>query len=176
MTRIDPTRWNELSPLLDEVLELSGEERLAWLDSLRTTRPQVAVELEKLLTELQSLDAAGFLQGDPSALLGHTSLVGQVIGVYMLEAQIGHGGMGSVWLARRSDGRIEGKVAVKLLNVAQLGQSGEERFRREGRLLSKLTHPNIARILDAGVVAPTGQPYLVLEHVEGRSIDVYCDE
>src|SRR6202000_599671 len=97
------------------------------------------------------------------------------VGSYILESQIGHGGMGSVWLAHRTDGRLEGKVAVKLLNFALLGQSGEERSSREGRLLSKLTHPNIARILDAGV-APTGQPYLVLEHVEGRANDIYCDE
>jgi len=71
MTRIDPSRWNELSPLLDEVLELTDEQRQAWLETLRARRPQVAVELEKLLGELQSLDAAGFLQGDPAALLGH---------------------------------------------------------------------------------------------------------
>ena len=108
-------------------------------------------------------------------MLGQPSLVGQSLGAYTLESQIGHGGMGSVWLAHRSDGRFEGKAAVKMLNMALLGQNGEERFRREGRLLGKLTHPHIARILDAGVM-PTGQPYLVLEHVEGRAIDVYCDE
>src|SRR6478672_9582849 len=98
MTRIDASRWNELSPLLDEVLELTDEQRQAWLETMRATRPQVAAELEKLLSELESLDAAGFLQGDPSALLGHNSLAGQAIGAYTLEAQIGHGGMGSVWL------------------------------------------------------------------------------
>jgi eukaryotic-like serine/threonine-protein kinase len=63
MTRIDATRWNELSPLLDEVLELSGDERAAWLQRLRNTRPDVAAELETLLAELRSLDRAGFLQG-----------------------------------------------------------------------------------------------------------------
>jgi serine/threonine protein kinase len=176
MTRMDATRWNELSPLLDEALELSDADRAVWLETLRTTRPEVAVELEELLNELQSLDQAGFLQGDPSRMLGQPSLVGQTVGSYILESQIGHGGMGSVWLAHRTDGRLEGKVAVKLLNFALLGNSGgEERFRREGRLLSKLLHPNIARVLDAGL-ASTGQPYLVLEHVEGRPIDVYCDE
>jgi hypothetical protein len=64
MTRIDPGRWQELSPLLDEVLELAGEERRAWLEALRATRPEAAAELEALLLELQSLDAAGFLQSD----------------------------------------------------------------------------------------------------------------
>jgi|KBSSwiStaDraftv2_1062776.scaffolds.fasta_scaffold00483_10 serine/threonine-protein kinase len=175
MMKIDSTRWGELSPLLDQVLELAGEERAAWLEALRATRPAAAAELQTLLAELQALDDAGFLEGDPSKMLGQPSLVGQAFGAYTIEAPIGHGGMGSVWLARRSDGRFEGKVAVKLLNIALLGQSPEERFRREGRLLGRLMHPNIARILDAGV-APSGQPYLVLEHVEGRAIDVYCDE
>lgn len=175
MTRIDSTRWGELSPLLDQLLELAEEERAAWLEALRATRPDVVTELKALLADLQSLDDEGFLEGDPSRMLGQSSLAGQSFGAYTLESQIGHGGMGSVWLARRSDGRFEGKVAVKMLNIALVGQSGEERFRREGRLLGRLVHPNIARILDAGVM-PTGQPYLVLEHVEGRAIDVYCDE
>jgi eukaryotic-like serine/threonine-protein kinase len=76
--------------------------------------------------------------------------------------------MGSVWLARRSDGRFDGKAAVKLLNIALLGHGGEERFRREGRVLARLTHSNIARILDAGVTE-AAQPYLVLEYVEGSA-------
>ena len=78
--------------------------------------------------------------------------------------------MGSVWLARRSDGRFEGHAAVKLLNVSLVGRSGETRFEREGNFLARLTHPNIARLVDAGV-SPIGQPYLVLEHVPGAPID-----
>ena len=82
--------------------------------------------------------------------------------------------MGSVWLARRSDGRFEGLVAVKLLNVSLIGRAGEERFRREGSILARLTHPNIARLTDAGV-STSGQPYIVLEYVDGERIDQYCD-
>jgi serine/threonine-protein kinase len=83
--------------------------------------------------------------------------------------------MGTVWLARRSDGRYEGRVAVKLLNLALLDPVGSERFRREGTLLARLSHPNIARLLDAGVTGG-GQPFLVLEYVEGTRIDRYCDD
>jgi serine/threonine-protein kinase len=82
--------------------------------------------------------------------------------------------MGTVWLARRSDGRFEGTVAVKFLNTALIGRAGEQRFRREGNILARLTHPHIARLIDAGVSA-AGQPYLVLELVEGERIDQYCD-
>ena len=88
---------------------------------------------------------------------------------------IGRGGMGTVWLAERSDGRFERKAAVKFLNLALTGRGLEERFKREGAILGRLSHVNIAELLDAGVTA-TGQPYLVIEHVEGESIDHYCDQ
>ena len=175
MSDIDPARWRELSPLLDEFLDLTGDERVARLQALRTDEPTVAADLQTLLARLQTLEHSKFLEDDPAAILKQKSLAGQTLGAYTLESAIGHGGMGSVWLARRSDGRFEGKVAVKLLNIALVGHGGEERFRREGRLLARLTHSNIARILDAGVTG-AGQPYLVLEYVEGSAIDRYCDE
>jgi serine/threonine-protein kinase len=82
--------------------------------------------------------------------------------------------MGSVWLAERTDGRFEGRAAVKLLNASLVGREGEIRFRREGTILARLRHPHIAHLIDAGV-SPLGYPYLVLEHVAGERIDHYCD-
>ena len=103
-------------------------------------------------------------------------MAGQIIGAYRLLSLIGQGGMGSVWLAERCDGRFEGRAAVKLLNIALVGRAGEERFRREGNFLAKAhatrTSPGS---IDAGV-SSAGQPYLVLEHVDGQPIDRYCDE
>ncbi|HSK77016.1 MAG TPA: serine/threonine-protein kinase, partial [Thermoanaerobaculia bacterium] len=96
-------------------------------------------------------------------------------GAYELVEPLGAGGMGSVWLARRSDGHFEGMVAVKLLSAALLGAAGASRFRREGTILARLKHPHIAQLLDAGV-SEAGQPYLVLEYVEGEPIDRWCDE
>jgi serine/threonine-protein kinase len=83
--------------------------------------------------------------------------------------------MGTVWLARRTDGQFEGHAAVKLLNLGLLSPSGEARFRREGSVLARLTDPGIARLMDAGVT-PGGQPYLVLEYVDGVRIDSYAEE
>jgi serine/threonine-protein kinase len=103
------------------------------------------------------------------------TLAGVSFGPYTLVSPIGHGGMGSVWLAERNDGRFSGHAAVKLLNAALLGRSAEKRFRREGTILARLAHPNIGRLIDAGV-SVTGQPYLVLEYVDGRPIDRYCDD
>jgi len=99
----------------------------------------------------------------------------EVIGPYRLVRKLGQGGMGQVWQAERSDGRFERKAAVKFLNVALIGQLGEDRFKREGAILGRFSHPNIAELLDAGV-SSSGQPYIVLEYVEGKPIDRYCDQ
>ncbi len=97
---------------------------------------------------------------------------GENAGPYTLIEQIGTGGMGTVWLAERSDGRYEGTVAIKLLAI---GGFALQRFELEGRYLARLTHPNIARLLDAGMT-DAGQPFLVLEYADGKPIDDYCDE
>jgi eukaryotic-like serine/threonine-protein kinase len=180
MPPLDPERWRALSPYLDEALELSDEERPAWLAGIRTRDALLAADLQILLAHHENLRESRFLERVlPLALpwaaraAETPSLTGQVLGAYRLVSAIGHGGMGSVWLAERCDGRFEGRAAVKLLNVALMGPAGEERFRREGHILARLTHPHIARLLDAGV-SPSGQPYLVLEHVDGQAIDQYC--
>ncbi len=82
--------------------------------------------------------------------------------------------MGSVWLAERVDGRFERRVAMKFLNIALIGKAGEERFKREGHILGRLAHPHIAELIDAGV-SSIGQPYLILEHIDGDHIDQFCD-
>ena len=102
------------------------------------------------------------------------SLAGQILGPYTLISPIGQGGMGSVWLAERNDGRFERRVAVKFIHIALMGEGGEARFKREGSILGRLAHPHIAELVDAGVSA-AGQPYLVLEYVEGEAYDRYCD-
>ncbi len=94
--------------------------------------------------------------------------LGQSYGTYTLISAIGHGGMGSVWLAHRNDGRFERKAAVKLLNLALMGQGGEERFKREGRILGQLSHPHIAELFDAGV-SSGGRPYLVFLNMSTAS-------
>ncbi|MGH9309020.1 MAG: serine/threonine-protein kinase, partial [Vicinamibacterales bacterium] len=175
MSAIDSQRWRRASPHLDRILELAGAERDAGLASLRAAEPDVAADVEALLAEHRLLSAKGFL--DSAAMLHavQVPLAGHTIGAYRLVSPIGHGGMGSVWLAERSDGRFEGNAALKLLNAALVGRGGEERFKREGTILARLTHPHIARLIDAGV-STTGQPYLVLEHISGWHIDRFCDE
>src|SRR5260370_29980725 len=174
MSVLSRDRWQVVSPYLDRALEMAVGERAAWLASLCAEDPMLAADLEALLKERSALSRELFLEGAAARLPESASLVGQTFGAYTLISLIGQGGMGNVWLARRSDGRFEGQAALKLLNASLVGRAGEERFRREGSILARLTHPHIARLGDAGV-SPTGQPYLVLEYVEGQQIDRYCD-
>lgn len=172
---ITSDQWLVLSPYLDEALALPEKDRAAWVASLRAKSPAIADQLESLLKDHRVLSDEGFLEDRPLELPERSGLAGQTVGVYTLVSQIGQGGMGSVWLAERNDGRFERRVAVKFLNVSLMGKSGEERFKREGRILALLVHPHIAELIDAGVTQ-TGQPYLVLEHIEGDYIDRYCDQ
>ena len=167
-----PRRWERLSPYLDQALTLTDQEREEWLAELRGKDPGLAEELRGLLNEHRAMLQEGFLEQQP--LMTATALEGQSVGAYTLIAPIGEGGMGSIWLAERNDGRFQRRAAVKFLHRMLLGRGGEERFRREGSILGRVSHPHIAELLDAGV-AGDGQPYLILEHVEGKHIDEYCD-
>src|SRR5215468_10796585 len=174
MSTLSPDQWKALSPFLDKALSLSGDARAAWLASLKEQDAFLAKQLEVLLEEHCAAEQKGFLQTAPLTPFGEQR-TGQTVGAYTLASPIGHGGMGTVWLAERSDGRFEGKVAVKFLNFALAGRSGEDRFRREGAILARLSDPHIAKLLDAGV-SETGHPYLILEYVQAQPIDHYCSK
>jgi serine/threonine protein kinase len=174
MSTLGPDQWQALSPYLDQALAMPEDERGAWLSSLGERYPALATQLAALLSEHRVLAQEGFLENRRFALPNATGLAGQTLGPYTLISQIGQGGMGSVWLARRSDGRFERQAAVKFVNIALAGHATEERFKREGSILGRLTHPHIADLLDAGV-SSDGQPYLLLEYVDGEAIDQYCD-
>jgi len=172
---LDRSRWPQLSPLLDELLDLEGDARQARLAALRGADAALADELAAWLAELEGVEQSAFLRAP--ALAPPPGLAGSVVGAYALVRELGSGGMGSVWLARRTDGRFEGEVAIKFLALGLTSASARERFAREGSIMARLAHPHIARLLDAGHLK-TGpgpaQPYLVLEYVAGEPIDAYC--
>ena len=171
MSMITPDEWREISSYLDEALGMDTGQRAAWVAGVRHENPVIADRLQALLDAHRNLASEEFLERP--AIIGSIS-AGQTVGAYTLLAPIGEGGMSTVWLAGRSDGRFEGRTAVKFLNVARLGRAGHERFIREGSILGRLQHPHIAHLMDAGLTG-AGQPYLVLEYVEGEHIDRYCD-
>jgi eukaryotic-like serine/threonine-protein kinase len=166
--------WREIGDYLDQMIELQGEARHAWLEELGTRDPALAARIRPHLEDLEALEQSNFLGSALPSMMSLVTEAGQRFGSYTLDRPIGYGGMGTVWLAHRSDGRFEGDVAIKLLNAALIGHDGEERFRREGYLVGKLEHPNIARLLDAGM-SEGRQPFLVLEYVNGVPITEYCD-
>ncbi|HEX8685716.1 MAG TPA: serine/threonine-protein kinase, partial [Pyrinomonadaceae bacterium] len=99
---------------------------------------------------------------------------GQRVGAYRIIREIGRGGMGAVFLAERSDGEFRQEAALKVVRRSFADSELKRRFRQERQILASLNHPNIARLLDGGVSAD-GEPYLVMEYVEGERVDDYCE-
>ena len=169
----------EVESCLDRALELDLQERECMLAELGRQQPEIAQGVRILLAELEELNTAGFLlESSPSgagellpAMLGVAA--GERVGPYSLICEIGQGGMSSVWLARRDDGQLKREVALKLPVLGPRMQI--ERFMRERDILAALTHPNIARLYDAGV-SESGQPYLAMEYVAGTTLTRSCDE
>ncbi|MGN6526447.1 MAG: protein kinase domain-containing protein [Burkholderiaceae bacterium] len=170
---VDKTVWARLSPLLDEFLDLPEPEHAARLAQVRAEDPALADALAEMLGREQAIEEAGFLEAP--AVPRPAGLEGQAVGAYTLVRELGHGGMGTVWLARRTDGRYQGEVAIKFLRSGLFGHGDAGRFEREGSILARLSHPNIARLLDAGVTPDGTQPYLVLEYIDGEPVDAYCN-
>lgn len=100
---------------------------------------------------------------------------GERIGLYQIIREIGRGGMGTVYLASRADDQFKKLVALKVLSPGVNAHEILNRFRHERQILASLSHPNIATLLDGGSM-PSGEPYFVMEYVEGTPLDEYCDE
>jgi serine/threonine-protein kinase len=177
MKPVTPEQWQSISAYLDQALELGEAERSRWLAALAQDDPAMTELLSRVLAAREQDGFSQFLASStaiPFDEIQHATLIGRRVGPYIIEVQVGLGGMGSVWRARRADGRFEGKVAIKFVHAAWFGRLGEQRFLTEGKLLAQLNHPNIARLIDAGVLDAT-QPYLVIEYIEGEPIDAYCE-
>jgi eukaryotic-like serine/threonine-protein kinase len=171
--------WREALAFFDRLLAVGSPEREQQLAALAEVRPDLYPHILTLLGADREAAAQDFLGGDAVADAGVASVsalkAGARIGAYQLERPLGAGGMGEVWLARRIDGRFEGTMALKVLHAHVAQSAARERFVREGRILGQLSHPNIARLLDAGATS-LGVLYFVLEYVEGHPIDQWCDE
>lgn len=181
---MDAQRWKQIDDLLQEALQVPPNQHDQFLSQACQGDTALLQEVRSLLNSHSELD--GFLETPAIDVAARSmalnevqesapSLTGQVISHYRILKQLGSGGMGVVWLAERNDGRFERQVAIKFLHLAMTGPGTAERFKREGSILGRLAHPHIAELTDAGV-GPRGEPYLVLEHVEGKPIDEYCDE
>ena len=159
-----------LQTYIEKAQSLSQEERTSWIESLPS---DVAEALRAWILEQESAKTGAYL---PLLDLASSSPLGKrQVGAYTLISPLGVGGMGAVWLAERTDGRFDRKVAIKFILLALSGAEAASRFRQEGMILGRLSHPNIAQLIDAGLTAK-GEPYLVLEYVQGAPIDTFFDQ
>jgi serine/threonine protein kinase len=164
----------QVEELFHEVADLSIETRARYLDEHHVDRP-TREELEDLLAfdsntismlenEIRRVAAGTVSDGDPQSLLCGPWRTGNILG---------RGGMGAVYLAERVDGEVIQRAAVKVLRAEMDAPQLRLRFLAERQILAGLSHPNVARLLDAGH-RTDGQPYLVMEYVEGKPLDVYA--
>jgi serine/threonine-protein kinase len=183
VVQINPEQWSALSRLLDEALDVPISRLDHWVNSLSGSDAPHKAKLRELLKQRAAAETGDFLITLPKVtrrtsaglLAAAGPAPGSVIGPYIVEEEIGRGGMGVVWRARRSDGVIKRPVALKLPFPGPHSQELIERFTRERDILGELSHPNIARLDDAGVTH-SGQPFLALEYVPGVPLTDYCDE
>ena len=184
MIETDPHSDQREDPALEQFAQwcdLDESARSDFLEKIAAADSGLHARLLTLIRADRGADQAMFLSGDAvlDALTAEVSPPereqgGQHVGAWVLERVLGSGGMGQVWLARRSDGQHEGLAAIKMLRRAVADVRTNERFAQEGRILAGLVHPNIAMMLDAGFGAD-GQRYIVLEYVDGERIDHWCD-
>lgn len=174
---MEPGQWAQMAAVFEVASSLQKSERPAYLRQA-CPDPELRREIETLLAV--ATDGPTFFDRPvferPAGPAAESSLNGLTLGPWELRYPIGQGGMGSVWLAERSDGQFEQQVAVKLVHPHLDSPEVRERFEWERRIQARLDHPNICRILDAGST-PEGHPYLIIPYIDqARTITQYCQE
>ena len=186
---MSPQRFRQIRNVFDALMEREPATRTVFLeeacqgdDELRgevqrliAAQAQAPAWLDKIvgqgLREVQTRSSAETGAGVPMA----QRLEGRRIGPYEILRELGAGGMGRVYLAARADGVFRKFVAIKIVQSEAASPDTLRRFQQEREILASLDHPNIARTLDGGSTEE-GLPYLVMEYIDGKRIDVYCDE
>ncbi len=174
-------RWPQIEAILAEALEREPGARAAYVDAACGADAALRAEVAGLLAADRG--DTGFLE-EPAAVFGARLLVDDEpgagpgvdrIGPYRIDREVGRGGMGVVYLASRDDAEFRQQVAIKLIRRGHDPGEIERRLRHERQILASLNHPNVARLFDGGTTAG-GQPYFVMEYIDGLPIDAYCRE
>ena len=172
-----PERWARLQAAFHRVVESAPPERDATLrlacgDDLELRR-EVEAMLESDAEGDQRLRAA--IDGAATKVVEHkrASLIGTFLGAYRVTGVLGHGGMGTVYLAERADRQFQQRVAIKLVEQMAVHPQLRTRLRAERQILANLEHPYIAHLVDGGE-NEAGIPFLVIEYIDGLPIDEYC--
>src|SRR5215813_7213503 len=171
--------WQRVTKLFEQALERAPEKRSGFLKSACAGDNDLLREVQSLLAEHEAEE--NFLESPAVAAVANDVLadreglrIGEQFGRYRIEALLGRGGMGDVYLGSRSDGQFEQQVAIKLLKHGFIGAETRRRFLQERQILARLEHPAIARLIDGGVTKD-GSPFFVMERIQGETITQYCD-
>ena len=168
---MDKARESRALALLDQLLEQPEAERGAWLDRACGDDAELRARMARLL----QLNGSDSIRTGAAPLLAESHDLPERIGAYRITGLIGQGGMGAVYRGERAAGDFDHVAAIKLIRPGALSDALVERFRRERQTLARLSHPHIARLFDGGETA-AGQPYLVMEYVEGRPLGRWLSE
>ncbi len=182
MSGHDLERRRRALALFREAVEIAPAERSAWLAHACGDDAALRTAVEGLLaadasgTEPFAGDALAWGRAfrDERGDVARDALVGRSIGPWRITGVLGHGGMGAVYRVDRDDGAYAQHAALKLIRAGTDSQSARERFLRERQILARLRHPNIATLLDGGITGD-GDPWFVMELVDGQPIDRWCD-
>lgn len=171
-----PEEWRRVKEILDAALERPESERPDYLAAACGGDADLRASVESLVRAAEGdaglLDATNAVAGGVEVPEAPTR-AGERVGAYELVQEIARGGMGIVYLARRADDEFQKKVAIKLMRSGLFSELDVRRFRIERQIVAALDHPNIARLLDGGTGA-AGEPYFVMEYVEGRPLLEHC--
>ena len=168
-------RWNRLQSLFEGAVALESVARDAYLDSHCSDDPELRSQVESLIAASESAsEALGAAVRRTAREMAAPLEAGQRVGPWELIREVGHGGMGAVFLARRADGEYQAEVAIKLIGGLHTAEH-LRRFRAERQILAALEHPNIARMLGGGTTAE-GRPWVAMEYVDGLPLDRYCEQ
>jgi eukaryotic-like serine/threonine-protein kinase len=176
---MNPERWRRVGELFHDALDVTDDARTAWARAASADDSELRGELLSLL-ENDRAAAKGVLgskvQAAYASMFDASAAEEQPrLGPYRLLRELGRGGMGTVYLAKRDDQQYEQEVAIKLVRQGMDTEIILHRFRRERQILAQFQHPNIERLLDGGTT-PDGRPYIVMEYIEGSRITDYCKE
>jgi serine/threonine-protein kinase len=178
-------RWSRIEETFKGASVLRGEERAAFLERECVGDAGLLEEVRSLLDHDEAgsgRSIAAAIHGAVSPAIGEAlteaggfAAPGETVGSYRIVREIGRGGMGTVYLAVRADDQFSKQVAIKVMRTRRGRPDLLQRFQTERQILATLEHPNIARMLDGGST-DAGEPYVVMEYVEGQSLDTWCNQ
>lgn len=173
--KMDSERWSKLKEIFVQAEALEPGECEAFVNEAAEGDAELAAEVKSLLNsrdETANILEANAFDLSKGVFADQTPKAGRTFGSYRIVSELGSGGMGAVFLVERSDGEFKQTAALKLIRNTLADAETERRFRTEREILAGLHHPNIAQLYDGGV-SENGEPFFVMEHIEGRPLNQY---